>query len=47
MKTKTDPIHNLPFDYRRREFVKLELLASDWIIRRLDKTIRIERRLLC
>jgi hypothetical protein len=47
MRTKIDPICILPFDYRRRKFVKLEVPASGWIVRRLDKTTRIERRLLC
>jgi hypothetical protein len=49
MRTKSDPIQNLPFDYRRRKFVKLELPPCGCIIRRffLDKTARIERRLLC
>ena len=46
MSTKTYPSKNLPFDYRRRKFVKLEALASAWTVRRLDKTTRIERRLL-
>jgi hypothetical protein len=46
MSTKTYPSKNLPFDYRRRKFVKLESLASVWTVRRLDKTTRIERRLV-
>jgi hypothetical protein len=46
MNTKTYPSKNHPFDYRRRKFVKLELLASAWTVRRLDKTTRIERQLL-
>ena len=46
MSTKTYPSKNLPFDYRRRKFVKLESLASAWTVRRLDKTTRIERRLV-
>jgi hypothetical protein len=44
MSTKTYPSKSLPFDYRRRKFVKLEFLASAWTVRRLDKTNRIERR---
>jgi hypothetical protein len=47
MKTKTHPIDNLPLDYRRRKFVRLQVPASGWIVRRLDKTTRIEHRLLC
>jgi hypothetical protein len=47
MRTKTYPIHHLPLDHRRRKFVKLEVPASGWIVRRLDKTTRIERGLLC
>ena len=43
MSTKTYPSKNLPFDYRRRKFVKLEVLASGWTVRRLDKTTRIGR----
>jgi hypothetical protein len=43
MKTQTYPCKNLPFDYRRRKFVKLEVLASGWTVRRLDKTTRIGR----
>jgi hypothetical protein len=46
MSTKTYPSKSLPFDYRRRKFVKLESLASVWTVRRLDKTTRIERRLV-
>jgi hypothetical protein len=46
MSTTTYPSKNLPFDYRRRKFVKLEVLASAWTVRRLDRTTRIERRLL-
>ena len=46
MSAKTYPSKNLPFDYRRRKFVKLESLASAWTVRRLDKTTRIERRLV-
>jgi hypothetical protein len=46
MNTKTYPSKSHPFDYRRRKFVKLELLASAWTVRRLDKTTRIERQLL-
>jgi hypothetical protein len=46
MSTKTYPSKNLPFDYRRRKFVKLEVLASAWTVRRLDKITRIERPLL-
>jgi hypothetical protein len=45
MNTKTYPSKNLPFDYRRRKFVRLELLASAWAVRRLDKTTRTERQL--
>jgi hypothetical protein len=46
MSTKTYPSKSLPFDYRRRKFVKLESLASVWTVRRPDKTSRIERRLV-
>jgi hypothetical protein len=46
MSTKTYPSKSLPFDHRRRKFVKLESLASVWTVRRLDKTNRIERRLV-
>jgi hypothetical protein len=47
MRTKTDPIHNLPFDHRRRMFVRLEVPASGWIVRRLDQNKRIARRSVC
>jgi hypothetical protein len=47
MRTKIYLSKALPFDYRRRKFVKLEALASGWTVRRLDKTLRVERRLLC
>jgi hypothetical protein len=47
MRTKTYPSNHLPFDSRRRKFVKLEVPASGWIVRRLDKITRTEHRLLC
>jgi hypothetical protein len=46
MSTKTYPSKSLPFDYRRRKFVKLEALAAASTVRRLDRTTRIERRLV-
>jgi hypothetical protein len=47
MRTKIEPIDNLPLDYRRRKFVKLEVPISGWIVPCPNKTRRIERRLLC